>query len=91
MPINPKHAEEYELPEIADGAWTRSDAEYGPGSHRLQRDSGSEEKRDHDREADGDETDDRPLLGSAEVEDREQVGKGTKIDQLIARVCIRSA
>jgi hypothetical protein len=89
MPVNPKHAEEYELPQIGDGGSDAFESQIGQRSDRLRRDSGSEEKPDRDE--DGDETDDRPLLGSAGVEDGEQVGKGTKIDQLIARVSAPSA
>lgn len=83
MPINPKHAEEYELPEIRDG--DSSDLDTEQASRLNARRGDSEEKLD--REEDGQEADDRPLLGSTGVEDGEQVGKGTKIDQLIARVC----
>lgn len=83
MSVNPKHAEEYELPELNEGgASDPIDAE----QDRLLRRSGSQDKLE--RNLDGDERDDRPLLASGEFEDTELVGKGTKIDDLIARVCI---
>jgi hypothetical protein len=49
----------------------------------LLRRSGSQDKLESD------ERDDEPLLGSGseEFEESELVGKGTKIDDLIARVC----
>lgn len=89
MPINPRHAEEYELPELGDHALQGARPEDAERDGLLRRND-SEEKLG--REAgDGEETDDRPLLGSSgAADDDEPVGKGTKIDQLIARVCILS-
>ena len=81
MPVNPKHAEEYELPELTEGS----------SSHRLEGDGlqrRSESQDKLERNLDLDEQDDRPLLGSGEFQETELVGKGTKIDDLIARVCI---
>lgn len=84
MPVNPKHAEEYELPELTEeGSSYQLDAE----RDGLLRKSGSQDKLERNLEGDGD-GDDRPLLGSEGFEDAELVGKGTKIDELIARVCI---
>jgi hypothetical protein len=71
MPINTKHAEEYELPEILEGS--------GSGLH-------AEEAIERERLLDGRSSEDK--LGDVDVEE-EQIGKGTKIDDLIARVCIR--
>lgn len=90
MPINPKHAEEYELPELTEVE--ASDRRYD-SENRVERDvllRRSESQDKLERNLDGDEQDDRPLLGSGEFEETELVGKGTKIDDLIARVCITS-
>lgn len=86
MPVDPKHAEEYELPELHEGG-----SSYPLDAERdgLLRRSGSQDKLE--RNLDGDERDDKPLLGSEGIEDSEPVGKGTKIDDLIARVCILPA
>lgn len=85
MPVDPKHAEEYELPEITEGgSYDPFDREDQVERDVLLRRSGSQDKLE------GDERDDRPLLGSGSeaFEESELVGKGTKIDDLIARVCI---
>lgn len=90
MQVNPKHAEEYELPDIPPRSPTAEldDAE----EDALLRRSSSRDKLEQGDE--GDEADDRPLLGGsgsgsglAAAEEGEQIGKGTKIDELIARVC----
>lgn len=70
MPVNPEHAEEYELPELIEG-------------------SGSGVKDDQDLERER-LLDSRTSEDKLEGEDTEQIGKGTKIDDLIARVCIIS-
>lgn len=70
MPVNTKHAEEYELPEIIDGP-----------SSSLQ----AEDDFERERLIDGRTSEDK--LGEVDAEE-EQIGKGTKIDELIARVCI---
>lgn len=70
MPVNTKHAEEYELPEIIDGPSTSLQAEDDIERERLLDGRTSEDK-----------------LGEVDAEE-EQIGKGTKIDELIARVCI---
>jgi hypothetical protein len=71
MPINTKHAEEYELPEIIEGSGSALHAEEDIERERLLAGEVSEDK-----------------LGEVDVEE-EHIGKGTKIDDLIARVCMR--
>jgi hypothetical protein len=66
MPINPKHAEEYELPELSESS-----------GHALRDDQEVELERLLDNE-------DKPQ----DTAEQEHIGKGTKIDDLIARVCI---
>jgi hypothetical protein len=68
MPVNPKHAEEYELPEINESSGSVLHDSEDVERERLLDSRTSEEKLDG--------------------EDTEQIGKGTKIDDLIARVCI---
>jgi hypothetical protein len=68
MPVDPKHAEEYELPDISPGS--------GSGLH---------EDQDVERER---LLDARTSEDKLDGEDTEQIGKGTKIDDLIARVCM---
>jgi hypothetical protein len=68
MPVNPKHAEEYELPELNEGSGSVLQDNEDVERERLLDSRTSEEKLDG--------------------EDTEQIGKGTKIDDLIARVCI---
>lgn len=70
MPVDPKHAEEYELPEIIEVS--------GSGLH---------EEQDAERER---LLDSRTSEDKLDGEDTEQIGKGTKIDDLIARVCMMS-
>ena len=85
MHVNPKDAEEFELPEIAQGSTTAGLDDLDDDG--LLRRSGSRDKLEQGDE--GDEADDRPLLGGTRPGDEgEQIGKGTKIDDLIARVCI---
>jgi hypothetical protein len=74
MPVNPKHAEEYELPELPEGSSPQGyDHEY------IER----------ERLLGGQTNEDKPEGPSGLGEDgqEEHVGKGTKIDDLIARVC----
>jgi len=68
MQVNPKHAEEYELPELSEGSSLGPHDDQEVERERLLGSRTSEDKLDGD--------------------DTEQVGKGTKIDDLIARVCI---
>jgi hypothetical protein len=68
MPVNSKHAEEYELPEINESSGSVLQDSENVERERLLDSRTSEEKLDG--------------------EDTEQIGKGTKIDDLIARVCI---
>jgi hypothetical protein len=68
MPVNTKHAEEYELPEINESSGSALRDEENVERERLLDSRTSEDKLDG--------------------EDTEQIGKGTKIDDLIARVCI---
>lgn len=68
MPVNPKHAEEYELPEMPEGSDSNIYDAQEVERERLLDSRTSEDKLDGD--------------------DTEQIGKGTKIDELIARVCI---
>jgi hypothetical protein len=68
MPINPKHAEEYELPKLPEGSG-----------------SGLNDDQDVEREC---LLDSRTSEDKLDGEDTEQIGKGTKIDDLIARVCM---
>jgi hypothetical protein len=70
MPVNPKHAEEYELPELNESSGSVLQDSENVERERLLDSRTSEEKLDG--------------------EDAEQIGKGTKIDDLIARVCIFS-
>ena len=71
MPVNPKHAEEYELPEINDNSGSGLQDGEEVERERLLDSRTSEEKLDG--------------------ENTEQIGKGTKIDELIARVMHISA
>jgi len=68
MPVNPKHAEEYELPELNESTGSVLQDGDNVERERLLDSRTSEEKLDG--------------------EDTEQIGKGTKIDDLIARVCM---
>jgi hypothetical protein len=68
MPVNPEHAEEYELPEINESSGSVLQDSEDVERERLLDSRTSEDKLDG--------------------EDTEQIGKGTKIDDLIARVCI---
>lgn len=80
MPVDPKHAEEYELPDLPEGSGSQFyDAE------------GIERERLLGGQTDGDKLDGNldtnERLPLDEDGEAEQVGKGTKVDSLIARVC----
>lgn len=75
MPVNPKHAEEYELPELPRDPSSRSFDLEAIERERLLSSHDVEDKLEG-------------LSGADQDGQAEQLGKGTKIDQLIARVCI---
>lgn len=100
MPIDPTHAEEYELPALnrqsnrsGVGSDAESDDDRKHQEHRVQIPrKGSEEMDDRDFDVDQ-----IPLLerererartqgGSETAEEDDMVGKGSKVEQLIGRV-----
>jgi hypothetical protein len=80
MPVNPKHAEEYELPELTEGSGSQFYDAEGVERERLLGGQTDRDKLDGNLDAD-------ERLPLDEDREAEQIGKGTKVDSLIARVC----
>lgn len=83
MPVDPNHAEEYELPTLSGARSDGSLSDEDDRSPRHDRDRLSEDASGR-KSGEGVDADEVPLLG----EGAEVVGKGTKVEELIARVGI---